>query len=659
MRTLSSVATLLAALAVAPVVGAQQPDTTAAADTVFGIEPLVVTVSRLPVRADRAGFAFTVIDAAELRAREPFYLSDALREQSGVFMDESVGPGGPTVVRIRGGEEVFTQILVDGVQINQNGGFFDLLGLQLSNLDRVEVARGPQSAVYGSSAVSGVIHFITPRGQAGSPEITGRLEGGGATDHGGNWRTEASVRGGSDRLRYSAGAGGAFSRGVWALPNDTRSRNGALRLDWAPTSAWQATVSGRLLKTESNLPVRDAGSTRVPLDPNARDKFDRRILSANLRFAPSASWTQSLHVSQFSEDFVFEDEFDGVTSPPEFFVFDANLRFLAELRRTTIRYQGSARVGAPGLAVVWGAQWEAEDLVNRITGDFADDLSLDRSTKALFGEVTWSPSADLTLLAGGRAEKYEGLTWDVTPRASAALTLANGDVTLRSSVGRAYKAPNLQQQFVDNPFIVANPDIRPETSVSAEVGADVVLAQDRVRTSVTLFRQTFDDLIRTVGIEGDTRQTNRNLGSARATGLEWSLRVQPGGPLVFGSEGAWIATEVEENVGLPPSEYPPGEALPFRPELVASAYVEYAAGDLAGRIGASRVGSQFVLTERFSGQRVEIDPYTVLGANASFQATPVLRLYARFYNLLDNAFFTAFDRPGAPASVALGVAVAF
>src|SRR5688500_20401294 len=88
------------------------------------------------------------------------YLSDALRSHSGGHIEESAGPGGPTILRLRGGEEVFTQTLLDGVQLNQNGGFFDFQGLMLTNVARIEVLRGPQSALYGSTAMSGVVQKI-------------------------------------------------------------------------------------------------------------------------------------------------------------------------------------------------------------------------------------------------------------------------------------------------------------------------------------------------------------------------------------------------------------------------------------------------------------------------------------------------------------------
>lgn len=638
---------------------AQDRDSTAARpDTVFPLEALVVTATRLPGAGARLGLTVT---SRTPRPSDSPYLIEALRTIPGAFVDEAAGPGGPAIVRLRGGEEVFTQILVDGVQINQNGGFFDFLGLALSNLGSMEVARGPQSAVYGSSAVSGVVGFVTPRGEAGRPAVDVRAEGGAATEHGGSWRTDASVRGGSERLRYSLGAGSGFSRGTFALPHDARTWDGSLRADWAPAAGWEATAWARRIEVSSMLPVRDPGATRVPLDPNARNERDRTVGSFSLRWAPSPTWSHYVRASRYVEGFAYEDVKDGVEAPAgaSFFVFDANLRFTSDLVRSGAEVGGSHT--SARLRAAYGVGVENESLEDRITGDFGGPpVVLDRSSVAAFGEVAVSPGASLTLGAGLRAERYEGLDAEVTPRASVAWTPAIPGLTVRAAAGRAYKAPNLQQQYVNNPFIVANPDLRAETSTSWEVGADLAPPGGRWNVGLTAFRQGYDDLIRTVGLEGDTRQINRNLGKARASGLEWSAAVRVAGPWSISSGGALLSTEVVDAAGLSPLEYPVGARLPFRPWLTGDVQLAY--GDAGGTdlaVRARAVGGQTVLSERFSGQRVALPGYVLVGLTASRPIASGARAYARLENLLNRSYETAFDRPGLPRSGVLGIELRF
>lgn len=637
----------------------QERDT--ARTPVVPLPPLVVTATRVPVKADLVGFAITVVTPAELAAERPLYAADALRDLPGAFIDEAVGPGGPTIVRLRGGEEVFTQILVDGVQVNQNGGFFDFQGLTLTNVERVEVARGPQSALYGSSAVSGVVQFLTPRGELSPPRLVLTAAGGDAARNGGSFRGIAEVAGGAARLRYSGGVGTAYNRGIYAQPHDTRTLDGSLRIDWSPSDRWDLTGTARFAGVESNHPVRDPGATRAPLDPNARLERDRWIPSLLLRYAPSERWMHRLRASLYREDFLFADEFDGVSQKRtyDFFIFDANLVFTSDLWRTTLEYVGSYRPragpGAGAFTLSYGGQWEREELSDRITGDFQDRLSLDRSSVAGFIELLAALGPRLSLVAGARAEKFEDLEVEFTPRASAVVRLLGDALSLRIAAGRAYKAPNLQQQYVDNPFIAANPDLKPETSTSWEVGADLRSRDGRLYGGLTYFRQEFDNLIRTVAQESSTQQINRNLGKSRAQGIEWSVRYQPGTRVLVGSDGSWIDMEILDNRGLSASEFPRGQPLPFRPAAVGSAFLQVTPVErVTAALRGTLVGRQWVLTERFSGRRVELDAYVLAGLNASVTVSPHLELYTRVDNLFDTAYETAFDRPGIPLTAAVG-----
>lgn len=644
---------------------AQERDTTAS-DTsraaTVRLPALVVTGTVTPAAPAALGFAVTTVGRADLARRKPVYAADALRDLPGTFIDEAVGPGGPTIVRLRGGEEVFTQILMDGVETNQNGGFFDFQGLTLTNVERVEVARGPQSAVYGSSAVSGVVHFITAPGIAGPPRVEVTAEGGDATRFGGSFRTSGVVRGGSPRLRYSAGGGVAYSRGIYALPNDIWTRDASLRIDLAPSDRWDLTGTLRYALVDASLPVRDPGATRVPLDPNARDENERFVTSVQAQWRASPAWSHRVRGFYFAQDFLYEDEFDDVASTGSypFFIFDATFTFRSRLWRAGADYLATHRLQpADGLdvAISYGGQLQQEELTDRTAGDFGEGvLPFERGSGALLAEAQLDLHRRLAILGGARLDKYENLAAQLTPRMSAAWRLLPDRVTLRAAAGRAYKAPNLQQQYLDNPFIVANPDLEPETSVSWEVGLLLDDDQGRLHAEVGFFRQEYRNLIRTVDDSASGKQINRNLGSSHAIGVEWALRYRFHPNWLVGTDGAWIRTTVDDNAGLSATEYPVGKPLPFRPSVTAAAFVGYEPHErLQLTVRSSVIGPQTVLSERFSGMREAIDGYILLGGVARYRLTSQLEVYARVDNLLDVAYQTAFDRPGIPATAAIGV----
>lgn len=644
---------------------AQTRDTTALRDTVR-IDPVVVTAGRVPVRASETGLALTVVPADEVR-QQPFAM-DVLRTLPASHVDEAAGPGGPAIVRLRGGEEVHTQVLVDGVQVNENGGFFDFQGFTLAGVERVEVARGPQSAVYGSSAMSGVVNFVTRAGRPGPARLEARAEGGGATDHGRGWRVTSGASGGSRALRYALGAGSTYSRGHLRLPHDVRALDGSARVDTDTAARWQGTATLRWIGVEGRLPVRDPGATRVPLDPNARYERDRAIASATVRFVPPGpwshapevkAWSHQLRGSAYRQRFLYDDEKDGVPEQ-SFFVFDANFFLETVLTRTGLEYVGTWDLledDGSGFALTWGAQGEREALDTESGGDFGPgEQALDRNSGALFAEARAGAGRTVRLMVGARAERYQGLETEVTPRASAAVHIVPHRLTLRAAVARGYKAPNLQEQYVDNPFIAGNPELEPERSASVEAGADAASADGRLSGGVTVFRQTFFDLIRTVPLEGTEQQINRNLGRSRATGIEWSARYAGGRAWTVGTDGAWVRTRIVRNVGLNPDAFPIGEVLPGRPDVVGAAYLQVSpVPRLTATVRGTYVGEQTVLSERFSGARVQVDPYLLASVGADYAVSRSTMLYARVDNALNAEYETAFDRPGAPMTLFVGL----
>ncbi|MDX1532515.1 MAG: TonB-dependent receptor, partial [Rhodothermales bacterium] len=458
---------------------------------------------------------------------------------------------------------------------------------------------------------------------------------------------------------YSAGGGVAYNRGIHALPHDTWSREASVRLDAAPAEGWSLTGVGRFLGVESNHPVRDPGATRVPLDPNARLERDRWVGTAEARWAASPRWSHRVKASLFRQDFTFEDERDDIAQPPDFFVSDATFTFGADLLRTTAEYLARWTPPAPfDLDLAMGAQWEREDLANELRGDFGDTQEdLDRASGAAFVDVHATPHPRLSVLAGARVERWEGLDAEATPRAAAVVQAVPGLLSLRVAAGRAYKVPNLQEQFTDNAFLRPNPDIAPETSVSWEVGADVE-AEGGLSLGATAFRQTYRNLIRTVPLEDEERFQNRNVGRSRAWGVEGSLRWRASARVALGLDATRTWTEVLDNTGLSPEQYPRGDALPFRPTHVASALARVRAHPrVEVLLRATRVGSQVVLSERFGGRRVGLDPYARVDATVDLALGGGRTLYLRVDNVTDTDYMTAFDRPGLPATAVVGLRV--
>ena len=628
------------------------------------LTPIVITGVAVPGSLRDLGLAATVIGRADLR-RTALYAVDPMRDAPGAHVDEAVGPGGPTIIRLRGGEEVYTQILMDGIMINQNGGFFDFQGFPLTNVERIEIVRGPQSVVYGSSAMSGAVHYITQSGVVGTPQVGVEAEGSVADGDGGGGRGAVTVRGGGGGLLYSAGVGTTYNRGIYAVAHDAWTRDASVRLDATPASAWRLTGQFRYVDVESQLPVRDPGATRVPLDSNARNARDRFVGSVEAAFQATPSWGHRLRVSAYREQFDYIDEFDDVASTGDygFFIFDADFALDSRLWRTGAAYTGthalSLGAGHRTLTLSYGASAEREDLRDRTTGDFGNDtLELDRASGAGLAEARAELGPRVRVLAGLRADKYERIDPAWTPRASATVEVVPGVLLLRGGVGRAFKAPNLQQQYLENPFIVSNPALTPETSTSWEVGTGVSAADARASLEVTYFHQQVADMIQLAPSDDPNRLQYRNLSATRVQGVEAAVRLRPHPRWLAGLDGTWLETRLMDNSGLDGGAFPVDSALPYRPRLVGGAFVEWSpAALLAVAVRGRFVGRQVVLTERFSGGREDLDPYALLGLNVTVTPSRYLSAYLRVENLFSRFYQTGYATRGAPRAVAVGVRV--
>ncbi len=658
----------LLALCVGPIaLGGQQPlpSDSARRDTLrpYAFPPLIVTASRVPAALPELGFATSVLDRRDLAAEPTPYAARALSVLPGVSIDEGTGPGGPTTLHVRGGDEPFTQMMFDGVAINISGGFNDIDGLLLTNVERVELARGPLSALWGSSAMAGAVQFVTRQGEPGPTRFEFLAEGGGASERGGQTRSELLVAGGNERLRYSSGFGLAYNRGIYTLPNDLLSSAWSLRLDARPTERWIVSATTRYMAIQTNLPVRDPGVTRVPLDPNQRDRHYRWLGSLSADLAATPTWHHRLTASLLWDEFVYEDAMDSSLNAAAypFFVFNYNFSFRSTLLRPGVEYVASHEValGPSGqrLALSYGAQWQREAEVTDQGGDFGPAHSdFGRANAAVFTELQGRLGTRLSALAGARLDKFQGLAAELLPRASLVVEVVPDRLALRLAAGRAFKAPNVDQQFLATPMTIPNPDLKPESSVSWEVGATVTAPRRALTFAVGYFHQRYNDLIQTVPVDTGSKQTNKNLGRTQARGVEaeverwWSERWRTGANV------SWVQTEVLDNRGLDPTGYPVGGSLPAVPSVTGTVHVS---ADLSEAVTAvarvTLVGKQTVFTERFSGQRVPVDPYALLGLVAQWHRGAALTLYARIDNLLNTSYQTAFDRPGSSRTAVLGV----
>ncbi|MGZ0188055.1 MAG: TonB-dependent receptor [Alphaproteobacteria bacterium] len=227
----------------------------ALAQEVKELPEMVVSASRVPVPADSVGSAVTVIEREDIQRKQVRLLSDILREVPGVALSRGGPVGSLTQVRIRGAEANQTLVLIDGVEVNDPSGAseFDLSTILADDVQRIEVLRGPQSALYGSDAIGGVINIITIKGEGGT-SIRARVEGGSFN----TLNATAGVSGADGAVDYALGVSGFRTAGVSAAPKSqgNTERDGYENLTASAKLGWQANeilefeLFGRVMDSE-------------------------------------------------------------------------------------------------------------------------------------------------------------------------------------------------------------------------------------------------------------------------------------------------------------------------------------------------------------------------------------------------------------------------
>lgn len=492
-------------------------------------------------------------------------------------------------IRGAGFEQVL--VLVNGVRMSDpQTGHFDLnLAVPLSQVERVEVLRGPASALYGADAVGGVVNIVTRQG--GSPFQ--------ATMEGGSWGTGRLSLGGGVGTAEGASlqVGGELSRSDGHRPGTDFE---AAQLHVRAT----APVAAGRLSAELGVSHRDFGAQDFYAPFNSFEKT--RSYDASLHWiAPGGSriqWETRASIRRHDDEFIL------MRDDPDYYLNDHT------------SYQGGGELLGrtslvEGLDLAVGGEVYRDVLRSSNLGNRAE------SRGAVFSEVVVGRGGSAILSAGIRNDWHQGFGSFASPSLSGSLRVAS-DLRLRGALGRSFRSPTWTERYYQDPANVGRPDLDPERAWSGEVGVDLARGA-LTRLSVTGFYRRSTSLIDWArpldGPEGAPWET-RNVEEATFKGLEADVEVR--GPLGLSviAGGALLSVESEESEGFV-SKY----ALRPITERVTLG-IERALGERA----VIRVNGQ-------RGKRTGEDPYHRIDFRGSIRVGPG-RLYLDAKNVTDTEY---------------------
>lgn len=571
-------------------------------------DEIIVDGLRLPTPIGEAGSSVDIITAEDIELRAYQFALDAIATAPGVTINQNGAFGGLATVRIRGASTDQTLVLIDGVPFGDPtsvGGGYDFSILDPADIERIEILKGPQSTLWGSDAIGGVINIITKRAGDG---VGGRafLEGGSfATARGG-----AAVYGGGKAGDFRLSASGLTSNGI----SKAEEEDGNTERDG---------YDGYTLDGGGGLNIgslRFEAKARYQTGETQIDGFPPPNFSLSDTDDKSSTDQLSLHGRVIAP--LFDDRLNNeisigytdITRNGSFGGFSTT----DEGDRLILRYQGTAQLFDRHRIAV-GAEREETQANGEET-----------SINAIFGLVEVKPFDKLTISAGVRYDDHSTFGEEATARAAAALALTE-HITLRGSWGEGFKAPTIFQLTQSFGALPPNADLQPETSEAFDVGLDVNAFDGRATFGVSYFNRDTENLIIFA-----PNFRYENLARTKAQGVEVSAQIALTDRI--GVNGGYAYIDAEDAIT--------GDPQIRTPRHSGDASLTYNDERLSGALSLRYNGDE---TEGPFGS--DVDAWVRVDLSAAFDVSETIELYGRVENLLDADYqqVSGFGTPGLSA----------
>lgn len=575
---------------------------------------VVVTATRTTRTLAQTTSAVTVITRQQIEAKKPRDLVEAIRLAPGVSVAQSGTFGKTTSIFLRGTNSNQTLVLLDGVRANApSDGRFDFGTIPVENIERIEIVRGPQSALYGSDALGGVINIITRRGR-------GDFQSGGRVEFGGQSTNKQVVSGRGEGVSFSLtrlNSNGFFRN------DDYKNLGASLRLDKALTTNSNLTFTLRADDAKVGTP----GQINFSFDPNART--NSRDLAGSLQFNNrSGNRSDRIILGAFDRRVGFDDPINAGAMFPSFTNSQNRNRVL------TLDAQSSFESGAHTFTV--GGELRRENAsVNSVATYGNTNFARSTNTQALFAQDEWRRGA-FNLVSGLRYENNSQFGGNLSGRLAGSYDL-NTRAKVKASIGTGFKAPSFNDLYYPN---YGNPNLKPEKSVGGDLGIEYSIGRGG-RLEATLFRNRLRNLITGVFVPPSTFQA-QNVNRATTQGLEIGLNQPFGRDLTFILNQTFLRTSTSST-----------QPLLRRPKFNTTADVIYRRDKLNFDLGLVAQGSRFDISPAFKTQ--QYGGYTRFDLTAGYDLRPGTQLYVRAQNLFNRRYDEAAGFPAPRFNFVVGL----
>ncbi|MDH3255993.1 MAG: TonB-dependent receptor [Nitrospinota bacterium] len=583
------------------------PLTAPAAEKEEQLKAIEITATRTSIEEANPASALTVITQEEIQQKQHMQVKDILREQAGIGV-VNVGPmGGTTTVFIRGAGSQSSLVLIDGVQVKSNTvGSFDFSNLQMDNIERIEILRGPQSTLWGADAVGGVINIVTKRGQ-GKPTHSLIFEGGSFD----TFKETLTSSGALGKFDYSASASRTDSEGFSAFNEDRgateddgyQNTTFSSRMGYNFLNDGRVEFIGRYTKARSEFDGLSLPLFILSDSPNNVLRNETFYLSLPIQKSITSWWDAKLNTNMNYDELDTKDAAFG----------DSMI-----LSRTyTVDFQNNLSLGKYA-STVFGFEHQVTNGYNN-----SNNISLENRSQGYYlqGLLNWD---DRVLLnAGFRQDVNSRFDDQFTYKVEGAYQLKSWGTKLRAAYATGFRVPSVNEVLF--PFF-GNINIQPEESDNWEIGFEQKLPGDRVTLGANYFETDFKNLI----VFDFVTFIAQNIGSSTSKGIEAFANIKLLNNLDLTANYTWNQATDDAD----------GSLLPRRPRHTFSSSLHYGRNDKLNTSVTVNHRTRMVSGTSVVGER------TIVRAALSYKLNENWKLTARGENLLDEDYEESFQFGG-------------
>ncbi|MDE0781202.1 MAG: TonB-dependent receptor [Alphaproteobacteria bacterium] len=620
----------------------------------------VVTATRLSTPREEIASSVTVITRADIEAKQQRTIVEVLAAVPGLQVVQSGGLGAQTSIFSRGSESSHTIILIDGIEVSDTStpnGAFDFAHLLTSNIERVEVVRGPQSTLFGSDAIGAVINVTTTLG-SGPAQYVAELEGGSFDTVSGSLRASGS----KGKLRYAFGTSHVNSDGESLTParyretlagaieedDGYKSNSGSMRLGYELAEGVDVGLVVHHIRTRNEQDVSFE-------DPDAYGRTRQWFARAEVQAELFGGLVESAVAYSFTRH--DRDSFnvpDGLANSLQ--------RFDGRGDKEKLEMQNNY-LGLDSHILTLGLESELDSLRSATVsnfggGDTTGSTKADARTNAVFIQDQFSFGERVFGTLGTRYDDHETAGSKLTYRFAPVVAFPGRGLRLKGSVGTGFRAPALDQLFGSSrgpaPFFAAfdgNPNLRPERSFGWEVGFEKTLRGGDLIVGSTYFNQEIKNIMVTEGFPAST-VINKSRGDIY--GLETFIAARVSTKWTVRLDHTFTRAELGNN----------GQDLLRRPKQKLSLDVRHQTTDRLSFAGTLRFNG--------AGRDVSRDPnafganccvykgsHTIVDLSGAFDVNETVAIFGRINNLLNRKFETADGFPGPSRGAFIGTSLKF